>query len=131
MSEEILHTTARACDLASSYDERTRSELLNVNDVASLTYARKKIARLPDSFGRNLDSEAKALEWLSNPWNWHESQLFVLKWNNLIPSVTFVEGRRMAQRPCDSGIAWAAWWTQRRKKAGKDDSPATPEDDKQ
>lgn len=60
--------------------------------------------RLPDELGRNLDTVAKARQWLTNPFNWHEGNITIIKWNGLIPSVSRSHGHRLAMEPWDDGL---------------------------
>jgi hypothetical protein len=72
---------------------------------------------LPEQFGRNLDTLEKARLWLTNPHNWHESKLFILRWNGLLCTVNREHGARLIREAWDDGIPWAAVTEQRRRRA--------------
>ena len=71
---------------------------------------------LPESFGRNLDTIAKARQWLCNPHNWHHSNLFILKWNGLLCTVDRRHGERVWRETWDDGLPWAVCYEQKRRR---------------
>ena len=71
---------------------------------------------LPELFGRNLDTLEKARQWLTNPHNWHTGELFVLRWNGLIPTVSQRHGERLIKEPWDDGLPWCVVYEQRRRR---------------
>jgi len=75
--------------------------------------------KLSEDFGRNLDTIAKARLWLTNPFNWHESNMYVLKWNGLIPSVNRNHGMNLVNEPHDDGLPIVVVRQQRDIKNGK------------
>ena len=72
---------------------------------------------LPEEFGRNLDTLEKARLWLTNPNNWHESRLYILKWDGLRCTVSRDHGERLRREPWDDGLPWAAMHGQKRRRA--------------
>jgi len=74
------------------------------------------VSPLSVSFGRSLDTLEKARLWLTNPHNWHESKLFILKWDGLLCSVNKQHGERLVREPWDSGLPWCAVNGQRRRR---------------
>jgi hypothetical protein len=78
-----------------------------------------EVRRLPDDFGRNLDSVDKAYEWLVNPHNWFESTLDIVRWNGVIPTISKSRGELLARQPYDTGFPEVIMMLQRRHKAGK------------
>ena len=72
---------------------------------------------LSEEFGRNLDTIEKARLWLTNPNNWHESSLYILKWNGLLCTVQREHGERLTREPWDDGLPWAAVYGQKRRRA--------------
>ena len=67
----------------------------------------------------DLDTIAGARAWLTDPNNWHESQLFILKWQGLTPTVMARHGQRLIDEPWDDGLPWAVVYERhlRRRKA--------------
>lgn len=61
---------------------------------------------LSTEFGRNLDSITKARQWATNPNNWHNSNLFVIKWDGLLCTVSREHGLRLQVETWDDGIPW-------------------------
>lgn len=78
-----------------------------------------KAEPLSEDFGRNLDTIEKARTWLVNPHNWHESRLFVLKWNGLLCTVMREHGERLIREPEDNGLPWAVMYGQRQIREGR------------
>ena len=78
-------------------------------------------APLHESFGRNLDTLEKARLWLTNPHNWHNGTLFILKWDGLLCTVMKEQGERLIRQPHDQGLPWCVVSGQRHRKtkAGK------------
>ncbi len=72
---------------------------------------------LPEAFGRNLDTLEKARLWLTNPHNWHESRLFILKWSGLLCTVNREHGQRLIKEPWDKGLPWCAAYEQRTRRS--------------
>lgn len=60
--------------------------------------------KLPDDFGRELETAERARKWLTNPHNWHEGNIFVIKWNGLLCSVSRSHGMRLIDEPWDNGL---------------------------
>ena len=63
-----------------------------------------QIDKLSDDFGRNLDTIAKARQWLTNPHNWFRGTLFILKWDGLLPTICERHGQRLIDEPHDDGL---------------------------
>lgn len=77
---------------------------------------KKLVNPLPDSFGRSLDTLEKARLWLTNPHNWHESRLFILKWNGLLPTISREHGMRLQREWWDDGLPWCVVYEQRKRR---------------
>ena len=77
------------------------------------------IEPLSEDFGRNLDTLEKARLWLTNPHNWHESKLFIMKWDGLLCTVSREHGERLIREPWDNGLPWAAMYGQRALRAAR------------
>lgn len=77
--------------------------------------------KLPEDFGRNLDSVAKARKWLTNPHNWHEGRLFTIKWNGLLPTVSRHHGMRLIKETWDDGLPMVVIRWQHDIRTGKKD----------
>lgn len=75
---------------------------------------------LPDSFGYNLDTVAKARQWLTHPQNWFRSELFILRWDGLLPRISERHGRRLINEPWDNGLPEVVVWEQRQRRKKKD-----------
>jgi hypothetical protein len=72
---------------------------------------------LPESFGRELDTLEKAWQWLTNPHNWHESRVYIIKWTGLVCTVTREHGERLIREPWDWGLPLAVVTTQRLRRS--------------
>lgn len=48
---------------------------------------KEEVEKLSEDFGRNLDTIAKARQWLTNPHNWHKSDMYVIKWDGLLTTI--------------------------------------------
>ncbi len=59
---------------------------------------------LPRDFGLNLNTVAKARQWLTNPHNWKGSETLSIKWDGLVPFVCKRRGLRLAMEPWDNGL---------------------------
>ena len=84
--------------------------------VAELHPTKENTQPLPEAFGRNLDTLEKARLWLTNPHNWHESRLFVLKWDGLIPTIDVQHAKMLLENPQDDGLPWAAMYGQAKRR---------------
>lgn len=85
---------------------------------------RSQIMPLPPEFGLSLDTVAKAREWLTNPNNWFESTVFILKWDGLLPKVSARHGQRLVDEPWDDGLAQVVVREQvRLRRGGKQEEP--------
>lgn len=76
--------------------------------------------KLPETFGYNLDTIEKARRWLTNPQNWFKSELFILKWDGLIPRISERHGRRLIAEPWDDGLPWTVVYEQKQRRSKKD-----------
>lgn len=68
----------------------------------------------------DLDTIAGARRWLVDPKNWHETNLFILKWNGMTPTVNKRHGQRLIDNPHDDGLAWCVVY-ERKLRRGKRD----------
>lgn len=59
---------------------------------------------LPPEFGRNLDTLAKARQWLTNPHNWHKSDMWILKWDGLLVTINERHAQNLIVNPSDNGL---------------------------
>jgi hypothetical protein len=78
-------------------------------DVSKETVSRKIFSKedfepLSEEFGKNLNTIDDAKKWLTNPHNWHTSNLFVIKWNGLLCTVNERFGQRLVDEPNDIGL---------------------------
>lgn len=85
------------------------SRRLTIVDVESaevqiLIPDKKNTEPLPREFGADLGTITRARQWLSNPHNWHEGDIFVLKWDGLVPSVSRSRAIRMIREPWNEGL---------------------------
>jgi hypothetical protein len=71
------------------------------------------VEQLPPDFGYNLDTIEKARKWLTNPKNWFRSELFILKWDGIVPRISEKHGQRLINEPWDDGLPWAAVYGQK------------------
>lgn len=86
---------------------------------------------LPEHFGRNLDTLEKARRWLTNPHNWHDSKLFILKWDGLLCTVMREHAVKLLREPWDDGLPWCVVYEQTRRKRRTErgetmEEPASP-----
>jgi hypothetical protein len=77
------------------------------------------VEQLSEDFGRNLDTLEKARLWLTNPHNWHEGRLFILRWDGLLCTVSREHGERLILEPWDNGLPWAVVYGQRALRAAR------------
>ena len=78
------------------------------------------IDKLSDHFGRNLDTLEKARLWATNPNNWHEGKLFLVKWDGLLCTVSREVGLRLQVETWDNGIPWAIMYGQSVRRAKRE-----------
>lgn len=67
-----------------------RRRLLIVDGEASkitMFPTKANTEKLPDEFGKNLDTVSKAYQWLTNPHNWHDGNMFILRWDGLLCTI--------------------------------------------
>lgn len=62
------------------------------------------VPKLSDDFGRDLSTVSKARQWLVNPHNWHQSDMWVCRWNGLLVTINEKHGRYLIERPDDNGL---------------------------
>ncbi len=60
--------------------------------------------KLSEDFGRNLDTVEKARQWLTNPHNWHDGQIIVVKWTGLLCTLSKDRGLRLFKETWDNGL---------------------------
>jgi len=84
-----------------------------------ITTAPTNVEPLSEDFGRNLDTLEKARLWLTNHHNWHSSNLFILKWNGLLCTVSREHGQRLLVEHWDDGLPWAVLYGQRQIRSGR------------
>lgn len=87
-------------------------------DSDAVTAVKPSLDTLSQEFGRNLDTVQKARIWLTNPKNWHPGQIYILKWDGLICSISERHGRRLLNEPWDNGIPEVVVQEQYRLKRG-------------
>lgn len=75
---------------------------------------------IPESFGYNLDTVEKARRWLTHPQNWFRSELFIIRWNGLLPMISEKHGRRLIAEPWDNGLPEVVVWEQRKRRSKND-----------
>jgi hypothetical protein len=78
-----------------------------------------------------LYTEAEARAWLSDPKNWHESEVYILKWYGLTPTVTRRIGTLLASGEHSSLPAFVAEEQMRMRRSGttwSDDRVSEEED---
>jgi hypothetical protein len=77
----------------------------------------------------DLDTITGARAWLVDPKHWHESRLFILKWDGLLPTVMNEHGRRLIAEPWDDGLPWAVVYERRlRRKKREQGEPIEDQD---
>lgn len=91
-------------------------------DIVDYTDSKEKVQvetpkPLPESLGYNLDTIEKARQWLINPQNWFKSELFILRWEGLIPKISERHGRRLIAEPWDDGLPWTVVYEQKKLRA--------------
>lgn len=78
---------------------------------------------LPAEMGKNLDTIAKARQWLTHPQNWHDTNMFIIKWDGLTPSISKQHGMRLIRETHDDGLPTVVVIEQRNMKNGKKSDP--------
>lgn len=73
---------------------------------------------LPREFGLDLSTVARARQWLTNPHNWHDGNIFILRWDGLVPTVNRTHGMRLVEEPWDDGLPLVVVMEQRRLRQG-------------
>lgn len=73
---------------------------------------------LPVEFGKRLDTVERAREWLTNPHNWHESNMMILRWDGNLCTVCRRHGERLIREPWDNGLPEVVVREQMRLKSG-------------
>lgn len=58
----------------------------------------------PPELGKNLQNLDDAKRWLLHPSNWHDSRVFILKWDGLVPTLSRYHGERLLREEWDTGI---------------------------
>jgi hypothetical protein len=102
-------------------------DYLDGNTQASASVSADEVPPLPESFGRNLDTITKARQWLTNPHNWFESELFILKWDGLLPRISRKHGMRLRTETWDDGLPWCAVFEQKQRRTKKERGEALEE----
>ena len=85
---------------------------------------------LLESFGYGLDTVQKARQWLTNPQNWFKSNLFIIKWDGLLPRICEQHGQRLINEPWDDGLAHTVMVEQRKRRTKKDRGETLDEKEK-
>lgn len=75
------------------------------------------------SLGRHLTSVEHARIWLTHPANWHDTELFVVKWNGHYVTVNHKRGQELIDRPHDIGLLEVVVWQQKQIKQGRKADP--------
>lgn len=78
-----------------------------------------KVKALPATFGENLGTPERARQWLTNPHNWHDTHLYILRWDGYLPTINRDEGLRLLREPWDMGLPEVTVWLQRELRAGR------------
>lgn len=73
-------------------------------------------------YGRNLDTVAKARAWLTDERNWFKSNMFIIRWDGLTPTVSEHHGKRLQNEPWDDGLAEVVVVRQQGIRAGHQDT---------
>jgi hypothetical protein len=102
-------------------------QIIDYMDSDEPVVAKKEPEPLPISFGRNLGTVERAREWLSNPHNWFESELFILRWDGIVPYISRRAAQGMIERTWDDGLPWVAVWKQNELRSGKKEDIEKPE----
>jgi len=99
----------------------SRTRILKIIDSSSEVVSEVKLQteQLPAEFGKNLDTVEKARQWLTNPFNWHTGNIYIIKWDGLTPTVCERHGRRLVNEPEDNGLPAVIVRHQRDLRAGK------------
>lgn len=59
----------------------------------------------PDpSLGANLMTIEDGKRWLLHPSNWHDGQIYIVKWNGLVPTLSRVHAERLVREHWDNGM---------------------------
>lgn len=98
-----------------------RIKIVDVDiEKPSSLVSKKNTPPLSEDFGKNLDTVAKARAWLTNPHNWHESHMSIIKWNGLLCTVNREVAMELLDSPHDNGLPEVIFRDQIRiRKGGK------------
>lgn len=85
----------------------------------------EKIAKLTgdalQAYGRQLDNVNKARAWLMDRRNWFKGQMWIVRWDGLIPTVCENHGEKLYSEPWDNGLPETVVIGQvRRRESGRD-----------
>jgi hypothetical protein len=90
---------------------------LKIVDVTNVKFT-VQTEKLPDEFGRKLDTLEKARRWLTNPHNWFVGNLYVLKWDGVFPKVRADHGMRLIEETWDWDLCGVVVRQQKRIREG-------------
>lgn len=100
--------------------EAERPPLVIIDETEDDSFVKAEpLKPLPEGFGYNLDTVAKARQWLTHPQNWFKSTLFIIKWDGLVPRIAEHHGQRLVNEPLDNGLAEVVVTEQRKRRAKK------------
>ena len=74
----------------------------------------------PIELGRDLKSIEDAHRWLSHPSNWIKSQLFIIKWDGVVPYIEESRGMELLREGFDKSILLSVISQQRERKSRED-----------
>ena len=82
-----------------------RMKIIDVDVTAPSAFVSKKNSPiLSEDFGKNLDTVQKARTWLTNPHNWHESHMSIIRWNGLLCTVNKEIAIQLLDNPQDNSL---------------------------
>lgn len=79
---------------------------------------KEDVEPLPLELGKKITTIEEARRWLTNPHNWFEGRIYILKWNGPIPTISRYHGEKLIREPHDDGILRAVVLEQRRLRNG-------------
>lgn len=72
--------------------------------------------KLSEQFGRELTTVERARRWLTNPANWFDSEMYILKWDGIVPTVCKRHGMRLVEETWDNDLPMLVVREQLKKK---------------
>lgn len=91
--------------------------------VIEKTVEQVKLSALTGSafaeYGRDLSTVARARAWLTDSRNWFSGQMYIIKWDGIVPKICSNQGQKLIDEPWDNGLPEVVAVGQRNIREGK------------